>query len=46
MSNTPYYSGDFKLRIPKSLHKQLAEEAKQEGVSMNQLYVYLIKQGT
>lgn len=36
------YSGNFKLRIPKSLHKQLAEEAKVEGVSMNQLCVYLL----
>ncbi len=36
------YSGNFKLRIPKSLHKQLAEEAKQEGISMNQLCVYLL----
>ncbi len=36
------YSGNFKLRIPKSLHKQLADEAKLEGVSMNQLCVYLL----
>ncbi len=36
------YSGNFKLRIPKSLHKQLAEEAKAEGISMNQLCVYLL----
>jgi len=36
------YSGNFKLRIPKSLHKLLAEEAKHEGVSTNQLCVYLL----
>jgi hypothetical protein len=36
------YSGNFKLRIPKSLHKELAEVAKSEGVSMNQLCVYLL----
>ncbi len=36
------YSGNFKLRIPKSLHKQLVEEAKAEGISMNQLCVYLL----
>ena len=30
------YSGQFKLRIPKSLHKTLAMHAKEEGVSMNQ----------
>lgn len=36
------YSGQFKLRIPKSLHKQLAERSKLEGVSMNQYCVYLL----
>lgn len=30
------YSGQFKLRIPKSLHRTLALKAKEEGVSMNQ----------
>ena len=32
------YSGQFKLRIPKSLHKSLTEQAKREGISMS---VYL-----
>jgi len=36
------YSGQFKLRIPKSLHKQLAERSRKEGVSMNQYCVYLL----
>ena len=36
------FSGQFKLRIPKSLHKQLAQQAKEEGVSMNQLCMYLL----
>lgn len=36
------YSGQFKLRIPKSLHQQLAEHAKQEGISMNQYCLYLL----
>lgn len=36
------YSGQFKLRMPKSLHKSLAEHSKQEGVSMNQYCVYLL----
>lgn len=36
------YSGQFKLRLPKSLHKQLAEQSKIEGVSMNQYCVYLL----
>ena len=39
------YSGQFKLRIPKSLHRQLAINAKREGVSMNQYCVYLLSQG-
>lgn len=36
------YSGQFKLRIPKSLHKSLSEHAKQEGISMNQYCLYLL----
>lgn len=36
------YSGQFKLRIPKSLHKQLAEQSKREGISMNQYCLYLL----
>ena len=36
------YSGQFKLRIPKSLHRQLAEHARGEGVSMNQYCLYLL----
>ena len=36
------YSGQFKLRIPKSLHRSLSEHAKREGVSMNQYCVYLL----
>ena len=36
------YSGQFKLRIPKSLHRRLAERSKEEGVSMNQYCVYLL----
>ena len=36
------YSGQFKLRIPKSLHKALAEHSKKEGISMNQYCLYLL----
>lgn len=36
------YSGQFKLRIPKSLHKSLAEHSRAEGISMNQYCVYLL----
>lgn len=40
------YSGQFKLRIPKSLHKTLAEESRKEGVSMNQYCVYLLSKNS
>ena len=36
------YSGQFKLRIPKSLHRILAENSKREGISMNQYCLYLL----
>lgn len=39
------YSGQFKLRLPKSLHKRLAEKSGEEGVSMNQYCVYLLSKG-
>ena len=40
------YSGQFKLRIPKSLHRILAEQSKREGISMNQYCVYLLSRNT
>lgn len=30
------YSGKFVVRVPKALHRRLAEESKAEGVSLNQ----------
>lgn len=36
------YSGQFKLRLPKSLHRSLSLHAKQEGISMNQYCLYLL----
>lgn len=36
------YSGQFKLRIPRSLHRSLAEHSKEEGISMNQYCLYLL----
>lgn len=42
---TEDYSGQFKLRMPKSLHKSLAEHSKQEGISMNQYCLYLLSNG-
>ncbi len=39
------FSGRFNLRIPKSLHRQLAMSAKEEGVSLNQLAMCLLANG-
>lgn len=36
------YSGQFKFRMPKSLHRKLSEHAKLEGISMNQYCLYLL----
>lgn len=36
------YSGRFVVRLPKSLHRQLARLAEAEGVSLNQYVVYLL----
>lgn len=36
------YSGQFKLRLPRSLHRSLSVHAKQEGISMNQYCLYLL----
>lgn len=38
------YSGQFKLRMPRSLHKSLVENARREGISMNQYCIYLLSQ--
>ena len=44
-TRTEDYSGQFKLRLPKSLHRLLAERSNEEGVSMNQYCVYLLSKG-
>ena len=44
-SDVDDYSGQFKLRLPKSLHKTLAERSRQEGISMNQYCLYLLSSG-
>ena len=36
------YKGKVSLRIPKTLHRQLAVNARFEGVSLNQYIVYLL----
>ncbi len=39
------YSGQLRVRMPKSLHKVLSEKAKEENVSLNQLIVYHLSKG-
>ncbi|MFZ5899545.1 MAG: toxin-antitoxin system HicB family antitoxin [Bacillota bacterium] len=39
-SATGSYSGQLRVRMPRSLHKMLAEKAKEENVSLNQLIIY------
>ncbi|MCW5588339.1 MAG: type II toxin-antitoxin system HicB family antitoxin [Legionellales bacterium] len=40
-----HYSGQWRLRIPRSLHAELALRAKQEGVSLNTLAATLLASG-
>jgi antitoxin HicB len=39
------YSGKFNLRLPRSLHRRLAESADQEGVSLNQYVTQILARG-
>lgn len=34
------YNGRVSLRLPKSLHRELVQEAKAEGISLNQFILY------
>ena len=38
------YSGKFLVRLPKSLHRQLAERAEADQVSLNQTVLMLVSQ--
>lgn len=38
------YSGKLNIRIPRSLHHRLAEQAKEDGVSLNQYILYKLAQ--
>lgn len=38
-------SGEFRVRLPRSLHAQLARRAAREGVSQNQLVMYYLAAG-
>jgi len=39
------YPDNFKLRLPKTLYKQLSDNASANGVSMNQYCLYLLSSG-
>ncbi|MCL2391597.1 MAG: type II toxin-antitoxin system HicB family antitoxin [Oscillospiraceae bacterium] len=39
------YPDNFKLRLPRSLYRQLSVNARTEGVSMNQYCLYLLSGG-
>lgn len=36
------YTGELRVRFPKSLHKELVRQAELEGVSLNQYIIYLL----
>lgn len=38
------FSGEFMIRIPKTLHRQLAEQSRREGISIDQYCLYLLSQ--
>lgn len=38
------YSGKFPLRLPKSMHRDLAQGAEEDGVSLNQFIVMLLSE--
>lgn len=40
IKNHKEYSGKLMIRVPRSLHKELVESAKKEGVSLNQYALY------
>ena len=37
------FSGNIRLRLPKSLHRDLAELAKREGISLNEMMLTLLQ---
>lgn len=39
------FSGQLRLRMPKSLHRALSEKAREEKVSLNQLILYQLARG-
>jgi predicted RNase H-like HicB family nuclease len=45
-SSENMYSGRFNVRVPASLHRELARIAGKEGVSLNQYIVYALSHAT
>jgi predicted RNase H-like HicB family nuclease len=43
--NTEDYSGQLRVRMPKSLHRTLSQMAKEENVSLNQFIIYNLSKG-
>jgi antitoxin HicB len=39
------FSGQLRVRMPKTLHRTLSEMAKEENVSLNQLIIYHLSKG-
>jgi predicted RNase H-like HicB family nuclease len=39
------FSGQLRVRMPKSLHRELSQRAKEENVSLNQLIIYHLSRG-
>lgn len=44
-SHPEEFSGRFNVRIPRSLHQQIARNAQREGCSLNQYVTYLLSAG-
>lgn len=40
----PSHSGQLRIRIPKTLHGELAKEAERQGVSLNSHIIYLLSE--
>ena len=45
MKSASRYSGQLRLRLPRSLHEHVSELASAEGVSLNTLLLSLIAEG-
>ena len=44
-TKTTDFSGQLRVRMPKSLHQALSEKAKEENISLNQFILYQLSRG-